>query len=254
MRVARVVAGSLAAVLLVGAERGLSSAPVQPPAATDLTTVDAQRAFVQTYCAGCHNDRVRSGGFSWTELDVARPHLNATRTEDVIRKVRAGLMPPAGARRPDAAALTAFSTALGTRIDELSAANPTYKAPELHRLNRREYRNAVRDLLQVDVDVSALLPPDARTGAFDNMADALTVNPGLMQAYVRAADKVARQALGDPRGAAGDDEVRRAEGREPDAAHRGHAARHPRRPRRHASLPRRRRLPLPERALLLLPG
>ncbi len=197
MRVSR-LAGVLAIVLLAAAGRGLSSAPPQAAPAADPTTVEAQRAFVQTYCAGCHNERVKSGGFSWTELDVARPHLNARRAEDVIRKVRAGLMPPAGARRPEAAALTAFSTALGSRVDELSAARPTYKAPELHRLNRREYRNAVRDLLRVDVDVAALLPPDARTGAFDNMADALTINPGLMQAYVRAADKVARQALGDP--------------------------------------------------------
>lgn len=201
MQGSRIVAGVIAAVVLIGAERSLSGAREQPPAPADPTTVDGQRAFVQTYCAGCHNERVRNGGFSWTELDVARPHLNAKRTEDVIRKVRAGLMPPAGARRPDASALAAFSTALGVRIDELSATNPTYKAPELHRLNRREYRNAVRDLLQVDVDIAALLPPDARTGAFDNMADALTINPGLMQAYVRAADKVARQALGDPQAA-----------------------------------------------------
>jgi hypothetical protein len=107
-------------------------------------------------------------------------------------------MPPAGARRPDAATLKQFGAALGTRLDELTAPNPYYRGPELHRLNRREYRNAVRDLLDVDIDVTALLPPDARTGSFDNMSDALTVNPGLMQAYVRAADKIARQALGDP--------------------------------------------------------
>lgn len=201
MRVSRVVSGAIAATILLAAQGGLSGAPQPASVSADLSTVEAQRAFVQTYCAGCHNDRVKSGGFSWSELDLSRPHLNAKRTEDVIRKVRAGLMPPAGARRPEAAALTAFSTALSTRIDEVASAQPTYKAPELHRLNRREYRAAVRDLLQVDVDVSALLPPDARTGAFDNMADALTLNPGLMQAYVRAGDKVARQALGDPRAA-----------------------------------------------------
>ncbi len=199
MRVSRVAVSALAAMILLATQGGLSGAPDQAPAPADPTTVEGQRAFVQTYCANCHNDRVKSGGFSWTELDPSRPHLNAKRAEDVIRKVRAGLMPPAGARRPEAAALLAFSTSLGTRLDEVTAAQPTYKAPELHRLNRREYRNAVRDLLQVDVDVAALLPPDARTGAFDNMADALTINPGLMQAYVRAADKVARQALGDGR-------------------------------------------------------
>ena len=108
----------------------------------------------------------------------------------MIRKLRAGLMPPAGARRPDAALLARVPRRAETRLDEMPASHPYAKAPELHRLNRREYRNAVRDLLDVDVDVSALLPPDARTGSFDNMADALTVNPALMQAYVRAADKV----------------------------------------------------------------
>ena len=196
MTFSRMVCGLTVVAVALVAQPGATVAPPQAPAAA--TSVDAQRAFVQQYCTGCHNERVKSGGFSWTELDVARPDHNPTRTEDVIRKVRAGLMPPAGARRPDAAVLTEFSTALGTRLDEMVASHPNYKAPELHRLNRREYRNAVRDLLGIDVDVSALLPPDARTGAFDNMADALTVNPTLLQAYIRAADKVSRQALGDP--------------------------------------------------------
>lgn len=199
MNVLRVGFGLTGLALMLAVQQSAGVAPDQTAAAQPPTTVEGQRAFVQTYCVGCHNERVKNGGFSWTELDVARPDLNAKRAEDVIRKVRAGLMPPAGARRPEAAALTAFSTALGTRLDETAAAAPTYKAPELHRMNRREYRNAVRDLLGLDVDVSALLPPDARTGSFDNMADALTINPALMQAYVRAADKVARQALGDPR-------------------------------------------------------
>ena len=196
MTFSRMVCGLTVVAVALVAQPGATVAPPQAPAAA--TSVDAQRAFVQQYCTGCHNERVKSGGFSWTELDVARPDHNPKRTEDVIRKVRAGLMPPAGARRPDAALLTEFSTALGTRLDEMVASHPNYKAPELHRLNRREYRNAVRDLLGIDVDVSALLPPDARTGAFDNMADALTVNPTLLQAYIRAADKVSRQALGDP--------------------------------------------------------
>ena len=197
MRVSRVVGGLTLGAVLLAVHPGASVAPAQAPVAA--STVDAQRAFVQSYCIGCHNDRVKNGGFSWTELDVARPDQNATRAEEVIRKVRAGLMPPTGARRPDAALLKEFSAALGTRLDEMAASHPYYKAPELHRLNRREYRSAVRDVLGVDVDVSALLPPDARTGSFDNMADALTINPALMQAYIRAADKVARQALGDPK-------------------------------------------------------
>ena len=197
MRVSRVVGGLTVGVMLLAVHPGASVAPEQAPAAA--ATVEAQRVFVQQYCAGCHNDRTKSGGFSWSELDVASPAHNAKRTEDVIRKVRAGLMPPAGARRPDASLLAEFAATLGTRLDEMAASHPVYKAPELHRLNRREYRSAVRDVLGLDVEVSALLPPDARTGAFDNMADALTITPALMQAYIRAADKVSRLALGDPK-------------------------------------------------------
>jgi mono/diheme cytochrome c family protein len=196
MTVSRVVGGLAIGVTLLAVHPGATGAPEQAPAAA--TTVEGQRAFVQQYCVGCHNDRTKSGGFSWSELDVARPGHNAARAEDVIRKVRAGLMPPAGARRPEAALLTEFAASLGTRLDEMAAAHPVYKAPELHRLNRREYRSAVRDVLGLDVEVSALLPPDARTGAFDNMADALTITPALMQAYIRAADKVSRLAIGDP--------------------------------------------------------
>lgn len=200
MRFSLICCGVTLVALLATVRTGSTVAPpTQAPAVT--SSLDSQRTFVQSYCAGCHNDRAKAGGFSWTEIDLAHPDLNATQTEDVIRKLRAGLMPPAGARRPDAQQLTAFRVALESKLDDASAAHPYFKAPELHRLNRREYRSAIRDLLGIDVDVSALLPPDARTGAFDNMADALTLNPALMQAYIRAADKVARQALGDPQAA-----------------------------------------------------
>jgi cytochrome c551/c552 len=197
MRSSVVIGGVTAVAILLFAQMGPGVAAPQSPR-MPATSVDAQQAFVQTYCASCHNDRVKSGGFSWSEIDLVHPDLSAKRSEEVIRKIRAGLMPPPGARRPEPAALHEFENALATRVDELTGSHPYYKAPELHRINRREYRTAVRDVLGIDVDVSALLPPDSRTGAFDNMADALTVNPALMQAYIRAADKVARQALGDP--------------------------------------------------------
>lgn len=196
MRYSIVGCGVLWAVLLLGTQPSATS--VQSPQATPAPPVDASRAFVQTYCIGCHNDRVKSGGFSWTSIDLAHPELNARQAEEVVRKLRAGLMPPAGARRPDDATMLAFRSSLEEKLDRAAALQPFYRSPELHRLNRREYRSALRDLLGIDVDVAALLPPDPRTGAFDNMSDALTINPALMQAYVRAADKVARQALGDP--------------------------------------------------------
>ena len=153
-----------------------------------LSTLESQRQLVSRYCVACHDDITASGGFSWDTVDVAHPELNAEQAEQVIRKVRSGMMPPVGAPRPDAATLKALASALETRIDQ--AASPHSEAPELHRVNRREYRNSIRDLLDIDIDVAALLPPDGRTGNFDNMADALTVTPALMQAYVRAADTI----------------------------------------------------------------
>jgi len=166
-------------------------------AQTQGTSVESQRALADQYCAGCHNDKTKSGGFSFTEIDLARPDQSAERAEKIIRKVRSGMMPPAGSRRPDAPTLRAFASGLESRIDLVAAKQIHVEAPELHRVNRTEYRNSVRDLLGMDVDVSALLPPDPKTGGFDNMSDALTVTPALMQSYVRAAEKISREAIGD---------------------------------------------------------
>ena len=157
----------------------------------------AQKELVTQYCSGCHNDKVKAGGFSWARIDLAHPDQNAAQTEKVIRKLRAGMMPPAGAPRPDAAAENAFASALETAIDRGAAARPYAGAPALHRLNRTEYRNSIRDLLGVDVDVTRLLPPDDMSHGFDNMADALTITPALMDGYIRAASKISREALGD---------------------------------------------------------
>ena len=161
------------------------------------TAVESQRAMVDEYCAGCHNDALRTGGFSWTELDVGSPHENAEQAEKVIRKLRSGMMPPVGVSRPETSELKALASALETRVDDAAAAAPHIGAPDLHRVNRTEYRNSVRDLLGIDVPVTELLPPDSRGGAFDNMADALTVTPALMHAYAQAAEKISRNAVGD---------------------------------------------------------
>jgi hypothetical protein len=175
--------------LLVWAMSGLAQ--------NDYSSVESQRALVTQYCAGCHNDKVKSGSFSFTEIDLAHPEQNAEQAEVVIRKVRSGMMPPAGARRPEAAALRALAAGLESRIDLAASKKTHVVAPELHRVNRTEYRNSVRDLLGIDVDVTALLPTDPKTGGFDNMSDALTVTPALMQSYIRAAEKISREAIGD---------------------------------------------------------
>lgn len=159
--------------------------------------VASQQTLVDKYCAGCHNEDTQSGGFSWTEIDLANPGKSARQVEKVIRRVRAGLMPPASAARPDEASAKAFVSALEAGLDGAAAAKPYAGAPELHRLNRAQYRNAIRELLALDVDVSSLLPPDSYSGGFDNISDSLTVTPTLVQGYVRAASKISREAVGD---------------------------------------------------------
>src|SRR5690349_14257512 len=113
---------------------------------TTMSVAD-QQALVSKYCTGCHNDRAKVGGFSWTTIDLADPGQNVHQTEKVIRKLRAGMMPPAGRPRPERVAINAFASALETAVDRSAAAHPFAGAPELHRLNRTEYRNAIHDLL-----------------------------------------------------------------------------------------------------------
>ena len=106
-------------------------------------------------------------------------------------------MPPAGAKRPDAGRIEAFTAALEASLDRASAADPNPGRPALHRLNRTEYANAVRDILALDIDVTKLLPPDDMTHGFDNIADVLTISPTLMDSYVRTAATISRLAVGD---------------------------------------------------------
>lgn len=132
-----------------------------------------------------------------TKFDVAHPEQNAELSENVIRKLRAGLMPPPGLPRPDRAAVTSFVTTLEAGIDQAAAAHPNPGRPALHRLNRAEYANSIRDLLAVDIDVASLLPADDMSHGFDNMADVLTVSPTLLEGYLRAAGRISREAIGD---------------------------------------------------------
>jgi mono/diheme cytochrome c family protein len=168
-----------------------STAPSQSQAASG-------HEFVTRYCAACHNDKLRSGGFTFTQIDLAHPGQNADQAEKVILKLRTGMMPPAGMPRPQADVLNTFVSDLETRLDRAAADRPNSGTPALHRMNRAEYRNSIRDLLGLDVDVETLLPADNITHGFDNMSEALTVTPTLMEAYVRAAGKISRLAVGDP--------------------------------------------------------
>jgi hypothetical protein len=162
-----------------------------------LLPVAAQQALVKQYCAGCHNDRLKSGGFSFSKVDLARPEQNSEQSEKVIRKLRAGMMPPAGMPRPARATIDNFANSLESEIDTVALKNPNPGRPALHRLNRVEYVNSVHDLLNLNVNPEDLLPADDMSHGFDNMADVLTISPTLMEAYIRAASKVAYLAVGD---------------------------------------------------------
>ncbi len=154
-------------------------------------------SLVNQYCAGCHNDQLKSGGMTLAQFDLAHPDKNAELAEKVIHKVRAGMMPPPGLPRPDATTLKALVTSLETTLDQAAAAHPNPGRPPLHRLNRTEYANSIRDLLAIDVDAAALLPADDMSHGFDNMADVLNMSPTLLEGYIRAAGRVSRQAVGD---------------------------------------------------------
>jgi len=160
------------------------------------TTPDA--AFLKQYCVTCHNDRVKAGTLTLASLDVAAVEGHADVWEKVVRKLRTGMMPPEGVPKPPAAARAAFTGALEASLDRAAARRPDPGTPALHRLNRAEYANAVRDLLALDVDVAALLPPDDSAAGFDNIADVLGVSPALIEGYAAAAANISRRAIGSP--------------------------------------------------------
>jgi hypothetical protein len=153
--------------------------------------------LVDQYCVTCHNARLKTGGLvlEKEQLDFARLADHAELAEKVVRKLRAGLMPPTDARRPDPEAMNGLIRWMENELDR--GAKTHLPAPGLHRLNRTEYSNAIRDLLALEVDASKFLPIDDSTHGFDNIAGALTMSPALMEAYLSAAGKISRLAIGD---------------------------------------------------------
>jgi hypothetical protein len=151
---------------------------------------------------GCHNTQRKAQSatpIALDELDVSNVPAHAEQWEKVILKLRAGLMPPMGMPRPDRAAIDGLASWLESEVDRAAAKNPDPGRTEpLHRLNRAEYQNAVRDLLHLEADVAAMLPADDVSSGFDNIASALTISPTLMDRYLAASQKIARLALGTP--------------------------------------------------------
>jgi hypothetical protein len=184
-----------------------NQAPARPAAAAQpsavrpqsavLMTGEEQTATVKQYCTGCHSERGRAGGLSLAGFDAAGVEQNAATVEKMIRKLRAGMMPPAGARRPEPHVLTALAAAFENRIDRAWALNPNPGWRVFQRLNRAEYAAAVKDLVDLDIDVNPYLPPDTISHGFDNVADSQTFSPTLMEGYLHAASQISRLAVGD---------------------------------------------------------
>ena len=157
--------------------------------------VDA--AFLKQYCLTCHNARTKAGELVLEGHDLTTIKSEAETWEKVVKKIRTGMMPPSGAPRPTRAALDSFARSLETHLDSGALPPAALAAPALHRLNRTEYTNAIRDLLDLELDVTTLLPGDGSSDGFDNIADSLSVSPTLIQGYVAAAMKISRLAVGD---------------------------------------------------------
>ena len=203
-------------VALVSAQSGQSVRPAatttkaataQAPAAQPLVNkarsattasaadVSTYRALLDQYCVTCHNARLKTANLLLDQLDLSHIADQAEIGEKVVRKLRAGMMPPTNMKRPDAATLDGFVHWMEGELDR--AAVTHLPAPGLHRLNRTEYANSIRDLLGIDVDATKFLPADDSTHGFDNQAGTLTMSPALMEAYLSAAGKIGRLAIGD---------------------------------------------------------
>lgn len=196
-RAAVAVTGALLAGAGVWAQQSGAPPPARAGAAVALMSDAAQNALVDEYCATCHSRAAKSGDLVLEGFNVASPLLGAELLERMIRKMRAGLMPPAKAERPEPAAAAAFVTALERRADAMAARADDPGWRPFPRLNRAEYARTIKDLLGLDIDPSAILPPDTISGGFDNIADVQTASPALITSYLRGAAAISTAALHD---------------------------------------------------------
>ena len=170
--------------------------PPQQPASP--ATVTAERALLDKYCVVCHSDKLKTGGISLQSADLTNIPAGAETWEKVIHKLSLGAMPPQGMPRPDQSSVNALVSWLTTSIDRAAATNPNPGRATLHRLNRTEYANSVRDLLGLEIDPAPLLPADDESYGFDDIADVLRTSPSLLERYMSASWNLSRLAVGDP--------------------------------------------------------
>jgi mono/diheme cytochrome c family protein len=192
--IASIVLIFLAGVLIASLAGVFTASPAAPAAQTS----DVQLATIKQYCVGCHNDRAKTGGVSFEGITSASIGEHAELFEKAVRKLRGRVMPPPGARQPEPAAIDSLVAWLEESLDDAAGQAHIRDQVVLHRLNRKEYANAVRDLLNVEVDGAELLPEDDTAEGFDNIATALQVSPSFIEQYVIAARAVAVKAVGRP--------------------------------------------------------
>jgi len=183
---------------LSGAQAPAARPAARPAAAKAAPPAPDLQGVVNKYCLNCHSERMKLGGLVLEKKDVASIATDADIWERVAKKLRARSMPPINSPRPDKAVLEAFVHNLEATLDHHAAADANPGRPPVHRLNRFEYTNAVRDLLGLEIDGQAMLPADDTGFGFDNIADVLTVSPGLFERYMLAAAKISRLAVEDP--------------------------------------------------------
>jgi cytochrome c5 len=180
-----------------------ASAPAPKPAMAVAHKTPPQAAaepqpdITRQYCIGCHSEKGKAGGLSLVAFDATHADQHADVSEKIIHKLRLGMMPPPGSRRPEGAALTQFASALETKIDATALLRPNPGRRPFQRLNRAEYERSVHDLLALDIDVNAFLPPDTLSAGYDNIADVQRFSPTLMEGYLRAAGRISTLAVGD---------------------------------------------------------
>ena len=185
-----------ARIRLIGCAFGVLLASIGAAGRQSATSSSERRALLDRYCVTCHNDRLKTANLSLQGRDLTRVADQADVWEKVIRKLRAGAMPPPDVPRPPLVEYEGLRDFLEGEIDRAAAGKTSPGSIVLHRLNRTEYANAIRDLLDLRVDVAALLPPDDSANGFDNIAGSLTISPTLLESYATAAARVARMAVG----------------------------------------------------------
>ena len=189
------------ALLLPAAQAaGQSAEPAGAPSAPAAASAEEAefRTVLDRYCTACHSDRLRTAGLTLESLDLAHVGAGAETWEKVIRKLRAREMPPPRRPRPDDATYARFVHWIEGELDAAALANPNPGAETIHRLNRTEYTNAIRDLLALEIDGRELLPADDQSYGFDNIADVLSLSTSLLERYMLAAGKIAQLAVASP--------------------------------------------------------